>query len=254
MLRRSSDIGNEVVLEDVRQLVDDEPVEQDRSADRSAAPCGCARLRRTRARLPGAAARRDVLLLELAVRLEDDERHALVEIVPQVRADLLIRALGVARDALEVALVLGVVVDLEVVGLVDVPLELVVMDLVLAVVRRELRLRVDGAGPARGAATTNRASPESAFARSTHLRWPGRSPRRIGRWKHIAGRACAYGHLVKLMGRPRVNSRDLTVITQLSQRRRRSKRHTTEATRNRWQYGNVLPMIYAFRPDLDTER
>ena len=61
----------------------------------------------------------------------------------QVGADLLIRALGVARDALEMLLVFGVVVDLEVIGLVDVPVELVVVDLVLAVVRRELRLRVD---------------------------------------------------------------------------------------------------------------
>ena len=76
----------------------------------------------------GDGARRDVLLLELAVRLEDDERHALVEVVPQVRADLLIRALGVARDAREVLLVFRVVVNLEVVGLVDVPLELVVVD------------------------------------------------------------------------------------------------------------------------------
>jgi hypothetical protein len=84
-------------------------------------------------------------LLELAVRLEDDERDALVEIVPQIGADLLICALGIARDALEVAFVLGVVINFEVIRLVDVPLELVVVDPVLAVVRRELGLRVDGA-------------------------------------------------------------------------------------------------------------
>ena len=141
-------------------------------------------------------ARRDVLLLELAVRLEEDERDALVEVVLQIRADLLIRALGVAGDPLEVLLVLRVVVDLEVVGLVDVPLELVVVDVVLAVVRRHLRLRVDGAA-LRVELPTSRASPESAFARSTHLRLPEPGLRRTGRWKHCAGRACAYDHLVK---------------------------------------------------------
>ena len=172
--------GDEVVLEDVRQLMDDEPVEQiRRQIDRQHHAVALAFGEREHAFLCGAG--RDVLLLELAVRLEDDERHALVEIVPQVRADLLVRALGVARDPLEVPLVLGVVVDLEVVGLVDVPVELVVMDLVLAVVRRELRLRVDGA------ALRVELRPRTEHPRSQPLRvrltcgCQVRRPRRTGR-------------------------------------------------------------------------
>ena len=89
----------------------------------------------------------DVLLLELAVRLEEDERHLERQVVLQVGADLLVRALRVAGDALEVLLDLRVVVDLEVVGRVDVPLEGVVVDVVLAEVRDERRLR-GGDGPA----------------------------------------------------------------------------------------------------------
>ena len=87
------------------------------------------------------AARRDVLLLELAVRLEQDHRHFVGQVVLQIRADLLIGALRVAGDALEVLLQRRVVVDFEVVGGVDEPLELVVVDVVLAEVRHHLRLR-----------------------------------------------------------------------------------------------------------------
>ena len=90
-------------------------------------------------------ARDDVLLLELAVRLEEDERHLEREVVLQVGADLLVGALGVAGDPLEVLLDLRVVVDLEVVGRVDVPVEVVVVDQVLAEVRHERRLRGRGA-------------------------------------------------------------------------------------------------------------
>ena len=43
-------------------------------------------------------ARVDVLLLELAVRLEEDQRHLERQVVLQVGADLLIRAFGVAGD------------------------------------------------------------------------------------------------------------------------------------------------------------
>ena len=135
---------DEVVLKHVRQLVDDQPVEQiRRQIDRQHHPVALAFGEREHAFRRWA--RRDVLLFEFAVRLEDDERDALVEIVPQIRADLLIRALGVAGDPLEVPLVFRVVVNLEMVGLINMPLELVVVDLVLAVVRRDLRLRVDGA-------------------------------------------------------------------------------------------------------------
>ena len=62
------------------------------------------------------------------------------EVVLQVRADLLVGALGVAGDAFEVRLDLRVVVDLEVVGRVDVPLEVVVPDPVLAEIRHVRRL------------------------------------------------------------------------------------------------------------------
>ena len=63
------------------------------------------------------------------------------QVVLQVGADLLVGAFGVAGDPLEVLFELGVVVDLEVVGRVDVPVELVVVDVVLAEVRDERRLR-----------------------------------------------------------------------------------------------------------------
>ena len=88
----------------------------------------------------------DVLLLELAVGLEEDELHLERQVVLQVGADLLVRALGVARHALEVLLELGVVVDLEMVRRVDVPVELVVVDVVLPEVGDERRLRGGHAG------------------------------------------------------------------------------------------------------------
>jgi len=53
----------------------------------------------------------------------------------QVGADLLIRAFRIAGDALEVFLDLGVVVDLKVIRRVNVPLERVVLNPVLAGVR-----------------------------------------------------------------------------------------------------------------------
>ena len=64
----------------------------------------------------GQLARLDVLLLELALGLVEDERDLEGEVVLQIGADLLIRALRVGGDALEVRLDLRVVVDLEVVG------------------------------------------------------------------------------------------------------------------------------------------
>src|SRR6185369_10225092 len=82
----------------------------------------------------------DVLLLELAVRLEQNQLNFERQVVLQVGADLLVRAFRVARDAREVLFHLRVVIDLEVVGRVDVPLERVVMDLVLPEVGDERRL------------------------------------------------------------------------------------------------------------------
>ena len=87
-----------------------------------------------------ARARNDVLLLKLAVGLEDDEGDDRRQVVPEVGADLLVRALGIARDALEVLLQLWVVENLEVVCRIDMPIELVVLDLILPVERVELAL------------------------------------------------------------------------------------------------------------------
>ena len=100
----------------------------------------------------------------------------------QIGADLGIRALGVAGDALQVLLHVGVVEDLEVVGGVDVPLEIVVLDPILAEVGvelgRGLGRRVDS--PAEGQRTdqtgTDHAASNGAPARgATHdspREWP----------------------------------------------------------------------------------
>ena len=132
---------DDVELELVGELVDDQAIEQigrlvDRHHDAIAARLGeraDAFLRR---------AGNDVLLPELAGRREQDQRQLHRQVVFQLGADVLIRALGVARDALEMRLDLRVVIDLEVFGLVGVPVEVVVADLVLAEVRDVARLRV----------------------------------------------------------------------------------------------------------------
>jgi hypothetical protein len=48
--------------------------------------------------------RHDVLLLEFAAGLEEDQRHLVGEVVFELRADMLVGALGVARHPLEVRL------------------------------------------------------------------------------------------------------------------------------------------------------
>ena len=70
-------------------------------------------------------ARDDVLLPELAARREEDERDLEGEVVLQLGADVLIRALGVAGDPSRGAARSRVVVDLEVVGGVDLPVTVV---------------------------------------------------------------------------------------------------------------------------------
>jgi hypothetical protein len=133
---------NHVELELVGQLVDDQPVEQvgrlvHRHHDAHAHRLGegaDAFLRRTGD---------DVLLLELAAGLEEDERHLVREVVFELRAHVLIRALGVAGHPLEMRLDRRVVVNGEVVSLVGPPLEVVVARLVLAVVRDIGGLRGD---------------------------------------------------------------------------------------------------------------
>ena len=131
-------LRDDVELELVRQLVDDQAVE----------PVGRIVNRQDDALAEGlgegadAFGRRagDVLLLEFAVRLEDDQRDLGRQVVLQIRADLLVGAFGVARDALEMLLDRLVVVDLEVIRRVDGPLERVVVDAVLAEIRHHLCL------------------------------------------------------------------------------------------------------------------
>ena len=81
-----------------------------------------------------------------ARRLIEDHRDLEGEVVLQVRADGLVRAFGVAGDPLEMLLDLRVVVDLEMIGGVRVPLEVVELDPVLVEVRHEGRLRAGGNG------------------------------------------------------------------------------------------------------------
>ena len=139
---------DDVELEDVGEFVGDEAVELvGRLVNRHEHPVA-GRLGKGRHALAHGA-RNDVLLLELALRLEDEQRDLLGEVVLQFGTELLVGALGVAGDALEVLFGLGVVVDLEVVGRVDRPSERVVSDLVLAEVRHKRGLRCDGGGPGR---------------------------------------------------------------------------------------------------------
>ena len=131
--------GDDVELEDVGQLVRDQAIERVRRlVDREdhAIAIRFGEGEHAFRKLTGL----DVLLLELALGLVEDERNLEGEVVLQVGADLLVCALGVARDALEMLFDLRVVIDLEVVGRVDVPLEIVVPDPVLAEVRDVARL------------------------------------------------------------------------------------------------------------------
>ena len=156
---------DDVVLELVRQLVDDEPVEQirrfvHRHDDAVAARFG----ERADAFLRGA--RSDVLLIELTGRRKQNQRHLEGEVVLQLGADVLIGAFGVAGDLLELRLDLRVVVNLEVVGRVDLPLEVVVADLVLAEVRHVL-----------GLGRRRRAPPRTVSAATTTIRSRGMKDR-----------------------------------------------------------------------------
>jgi hypothetical protein len=83
----------------------------------------------------------DVLLLKFALGFVENQGDFEREVMLEVRADLLICAFRVARDPFEVLLDVGVVIDFEMIGRVDVPLEVVVADPVLAVVRHVARLR-----------------------------------------------------------------------------------------------------------------
>src|SRR6185312_12948933 len=78
---------------------------------------------------------------ELCVRLEEDERNLVGDVVLEVRADLLVRALGIPGNRRQVRLEGGVVVDLEMIGRIHVPVERVVVRIDLAEVGNEGRLR-----------------------------------------------------------------------------------------------------------------
>ena len=121
---------DDVELEDVGQLVDDQAIQLiGRLVDRQhhAVALGLGEGGHTFRHL----GRDHVLLLELGLGLEQDERHLLPEIVLELGADVLVRALGVAGGPFEMLLELRVVVDLEVISGVDVPLEVVVSNAVL---------------------------------------------------------------------------------------------------------------------------
>ena len=164
-------LRDDVELKLMRELVDDEAVELiGRLVDRHDHPLADRFGERADAFL--SRRRVDVLLLELAVRLEQNQLNLERQVVLQVGADLLVRAFRVAGDARQVLFDLRVVVDLEVVRRVDVPLEVVVVDLVLPEVRDERRLR------GRHARVARRGRGRSAE--------PGRTAR-----KQAAGCACA---------------------------------------------------------------
>ena len=127
------------VLELVGEFVDREAIEQvgrlvERHDDAVAARFG------ERAHALLGRSGDDVLLPELTRRRKQDQRHLEGQVVLELGADVLVGAFGVPGNPLEVRLDLRVVVDLEVIGLVDSPVEVVVADLVLAEIRNVIRL------------------------------------------------------------------------------------------------------------------
>src|SRR5690606_37760571 len=79
----------------------------------------------------GDEARVEVRLLEVLVRRVDDEGDAFERMVPEPSRELLERFLGVGEGEPRDWLLLGVVVDVDVFAVEDVPLEVAVLDLVL---------------------------------------------------------------------------------------------------------------------------
>lgn len=84
----------------------------------------------------------DVVLLERGVGLVEDERRRLLDLEVEPSREPVVGALGERDDLLELRRVGGVVVDVEVGRMVDPPVELAVLDLVLAE-RRVEALRRD---------------------------------------------------------------------------------------------------------------
>src|SRR5690606_9310319 len=84
----------------------------------------------------GDESRRDVRLLEVEVRRVEDEGNALAEAEGEAVLQLRVGLLREVRAVLGERLHLRVVVDVEVLGAEDVPVELLVLDLVTAEVLR----------------------------------------------------------------------------------------------------------------------
>jgi hypothetical protein len=143
LLAADERLRDDVELEDVRQFVRDRAIEQVRglvegqqhAVARGLRERGHAFLRR---------AGNHVLLLEIDVRLEEHQRDLEGQVVLEIRAHLLVRAFRVTRHPFEMLLDFRVVVDDEVVRRVAVPLEVPVVDQVLAEVGHERGLRGHG--------------------------------------------------------------------------------------------------------------
>ncbi len=180
--------GDDVVVELVRELVNDQPVEEIRRFVHRHDDARARRLGEGADAFLGGA-RHDVLLLELAARLEQDQRNLVREVVLQLRADMLIRAFGIPGHPLEMRLDLRVVVHDEVIRLIRVPIELVVADLVLTEVRDIWGL---GRGRLRGQSERRRERDcERHPAKAAHVTSPCRvrpclaSARRL-RWEMLS--------------------------------------------------------------------
>ena len=134
--------GNDVEFEDVRLLMGDEAIERVGGFVNGQDHPVPIRLGEGQHAL-GQFAGVDILFLKFAFRLVDDERNLEGQVVLQVGADLLICALCVARDPLEMDFRIRVIVDLEMIRWINPPLEMVVFDPVLAEIGDESGL---GAG------------------------------------------------------------------------------------------------------------
>ena len=186
---------DEVELEDVGQLVGDQALQAvGRLVDGDHHPV--ARGLREGGHPFGHEPPEEVGLLELRVRLVEDDRDGEVDLVLEVGRDLLVPALRVGHDPGEVLLELGVVVHLEVRALVDPPREVVVVDLVLPVVRDELRVGLcraerdeqrDGR-QARGPEAGGHGVTYLSRTRVPRIFWGEMTPRKLGRSRSMSSK------------------------------------------------------------------
>ena len=101
----------------------------------------------------GRGERQDVGLLEVGVRGVDDQRDPLGDVVPELHRQGVVARLGVGqRGGRELGLG-GIVVQVDVRAPQDPPVELAVLDLVLAEAEELARTRSDGASAPRAPAT-----------------------------------------------------------------------------------------------------